>query len=234
MCRPGLGHRQNIHDKCLCSSFLPGVFPAGWQGPFSLVGTDIDKRVLPLKKLLVSYLQDILSQDFKNESDFTSTHLQLLLQMRKEQSSECRWFVLNPADTRIKYASFVLMHHMPSIGHILLHDLLLICGCSRTVWVCLKTNGEVSWTEYIFLASWNWIFLISKKTKKVWPIYCADLKHNFIDLLKLKVPSDLFKFWELKNIWPRFKWLISFPNFACEIKEDTGRLAHPLCLEWSL
>lgn len=70
--------------------------------------------------------------------------------------------------------------------------------------------------------------------KKVWPIYCADLKHNFIDLLKLKVLGDLFKFWELKNIWRRVKSLILFPNFACETKEDTGRLAHPLCLERSL
>ena len=53
-----------------------GVF--SWlAGTILIVGSDIDKRVLPLKKLLVSYLQDLLS--FKNESDLGKYPLATLI-----------------------------------------------------------------------------------------------------------------------------------------------------------
>lgn len=221
-------------NLCVLPLFL-GLF-SGLPATILIVGyRHAQDWVLSVEKLLVSYLQDLLSQCFKNEKSFwkVPSH-NPYYQMRKEQSIECKWLGQIMQILEESTLLWLSLHHVPlSIGHILPHGLLLICGCSKTVWDCLKNNGKVSQTEYIFLASWNWICLIPK-TKKVWPIYCADLKHNFIDLLKLKVPGDLFKFWELKNIWPRFKGLILFPNFACEIKEDIGSLAHPLCLEWSL
>lgn len=82
---------QKTHDKCFCFSFSPMVLLGNCHGPFPLLGVDVDKTPPCPSRMLVSYLQDILSYRVLNlEGILESIQPQPHFQMRKRQSSKCR------------------------------------------------------------------------------------------------------------------------------------------------
>lgn len=223
---PVVGHRHGTHivNVCVFSLVCPGVLSSDCQGPFSLLGIDKDKREpCSLRSCWSLTWRIYYLTGFKTERDLRNysvpNHYFLI---REKQSTECRWISQHPTDTRRKHASLAPMY--PLVPR------CLTAYCSAVV----QKQWDNVWNLTVKFHKKNIFPLLHEIHDKAWPICCADLKHNFLDLLKLKVPGDPFKFWELRNIWPRFKWLIFFPNFACEIKENIASLVHTLRLEWSL
>lgn len=181
---------QKMREAGSCPSFPPWSF-RNLLGPRSPWGVDVNTSILPLKKLLTSYLRNLFSHRLLNRKG-TSKVSSPQPSLPNEDTAERRVQVTfqRPADNGRKRAPCAtgrsLVQRLPRA-------------------VAVQSRSEPAWNPRVKFPRQNIFPLPNEGRDQLWPIYCADLNHNFIDSLQLKVPGDSFKFWELKNIWPRIK-----------------------------
>lgn len=192
---PVLGHRhrRDMINVSVVSRLLDPL--SGCQGPVSMLGRGRNKAESHSQEVVYLLLVGLLiSQAFKWEEILESIQSSILIS-KWGHSSPAGAGDLSKVPQRIESnVSNVLpapVPHAPSIGSTLPQSLLLAVG-AQNIMRQLRPKGEASQEEYISS--------LCEIHDKVRPIYCADLTHIFIDLLKLIVPGDSFQYWELKNI----------------------------------